>query len=204
MKLCFKCQENKPITEFYKHPQMSDGYLGKCKQCTKADVKNNIVDYTLTEKGVIRVIYKSQRSNSKSRKMIPPEYSKKELKEWLYKNNFKQLFDNWVASGYKKNVKPSVDRINDYKPYSFNNIKLGTWLDNHNHLIDDILNGVGKSGKRCKAIMQFFNKGLIAQYASYSFAKRTVGYSFERLINTGKPDRKNKFVWYYKEFYDKL
>jgi len=182
---------------------MSDGYLGKCKQCTKTDVKNNIVDYTLTERGVIRVIYKSQRSHSKRRKMTPPEYSKKELKEWLYKNNFKQLFDNWVASGYKKNVKPSVDRINDYKPYSFINIQLGTWQDNHNHQMNDILNGIGKSGKKCKPIMQFFDKKLIALYVSYSSAKRTIGYGFERVINTGRPDRKNKFVWYYKEFYDK-
>ena len=40
-KTCFKCNTEKPLSEFYGHPKMSDGHLGKCKTCTKFDVSKN-------------------------------------------------------------------------------------------------------------------------------------------------------------------
>jgi hypothetical protein len=42
VKTCFKCKTEKAINLFYKHPKMKDGYLGKCKECAKQDVKINI------------------------------------------------------------------------------------------------------------------------------------------------------------------
>lgn len=40
-KKCFKCGVNKSIHLFYKHPQMTDGHVNKCKSCNKKDVQNN-------------------------------------------------------------------------------------------------------------------------------------------------------------------
>ena len=40
-KPCMRCGVTKDIAEFYAHPQMSDGHLNKCKECTKADIRAN-------------------------------------------------------------------------------------------------------------------------------------------------------------------
>ena len=40
-KQCFKCHRTRPIERFYSHRRMADGYLNKCKDCTRADVARN-------------------------------------------------------------------------------------------------------------------------------------------------------------------
>src|SRR5574338_1089827 len=40
-KVCFKCDRELHVTEFYPHPYMRDGRLRKCIECAKADVTAN-------------------------------------------------------------------------------------------------------------------------------------------------------------------
>lgn len=40
-KKCIKCNLEFNIEKFYKHKQMADGHLNKCKECCKNDVQKN-------------------------------------------------------------------------------------------------------------------------------------------------------------------
>jgi len=74
-KKCFKCGIEKKLFEFYKHKEMKDGYLNKCKSCTKKDTKNNynknIINYKL---------YEWKRSDYEHRKLLRKNYYNKNKK----------------------------------------------------------------------------------------------------------------------------
>ena len=66
MKKCFKCNLEKPLTEFYKHSKMSDGHVNKCKICNKKDVSENYFKKSLNPEVVEkeRLRCKSKYKNS--------------------------------------------------------------------------------------------------------------------------------------------
>lgn len=75
-KTCFKCGETKSRAEFYKHPAMGDGLLGKCKTCTKKDVN----DHRLANLEKIRA-YDRDREKNPARAKAAAEISARWKKE---------------------------------------------------------------------------------------------------------------------------
>lgn len=72
LKKCFACGLHLPISEFYKHPKMADGRLGKCKVCQRDAVNKN------REKNLERFrSYDQERSKLPHRKISNFEISTK-------------------------------------------------------------------------------------------------------------------------------
>lgn len=69
-KKCFKCGEIKLINQFYVHPKMGDGHLGKCKECTKKDVKIRTIVFNDKVRAYDKKRYKGKRKNDARRRAI--------------------------------------------------------------------------------------------------------------------------------------
>ena len=96
-KVCFKCNQEKPIDEFYKHPAMGDGHLGKCKECAKKDAAEN---YTNNREHYSQ--YEKERNQRLDRKTKKHEYARKRNAEQSEKHAARKAVSNAVRDGRLK------------------------------------------------------------------------------------------------------
>lgn len=106
-----------------------------------------------------------------------PKYTFSELREWIINNNkWTSLYDDWIQCECQKRLTPSIDRIDELKTYSLDNIRLTTWEENDRMGSLNIRNGTGRGGKRCRAVAQYDLGGnLIKIYHSFAAAGRETG-----------------------------
>ena len=79
-------------------------------------------------------------------------------------NDFNIIYDRWVALNYDKDEKPSFDRIDSKKGYSFDNIQIMTWRENN-------IKGRNEN-KKCKKVAQYTLEGnFLKQFNSISKAE---------------------------------
>ena len=128
MKKCSRCKKTKQISEFQYRKEATDNLQSQCRVC-RYEVTTN---WKRSKNGVVAVIYSNQITHSKSRGHRKPEYTKTELGEWLFsQQKFHELYSEWVNSGHKKRLSPSVDRKHDDIHYCMSNVQLMSWEDNN-------------------------------------------------------------------------
>ena len=167
MKRCRACNRQLDYSNFHKAHNFKDGYASRCKEC--------LLSLTRTKQGIINTIYGAQRGNSKKRNYPLPDYTNKELSEWCFsQDKFHELYDTWVKSGYNRKLKPSCDRLNDYKPYTLDNIKLVSFQENEDKSHKD--RKEGKNNKASYEVLQYDLEGnFINKYYSMQEAGRQTG-----------------------------
>lgn len=98
-KKCFKCDVTKPLSDFYKHAQMADGHLNKCKSCNKADVQSNY----RANKPHYQEYYR-QRNLTPERKDAKKRYLDKQKQKYPQKYTARNMVNAAVRDG--KIIKP--------------------------------------------------------------------------------------------------
>ena len=186
-----------------KIPQsMIDDLMDKCE--VLESVHKEILPFKRTKSGVVCQIFSDQKKSCNRRNHDMPNYTRKELKQWMYsKSEFHEIYNKWKNNGFAKYLKPSIDRLNDSETYSFGNIQIITWGENKAKGHRDIRSGKLTHGNKPQTpIIQYDLDGsFIAEYVSQAEAHRQTGISQGSIgmCCRGEYKQANGFIWKYKK-----
>lgn len=145
--------------------------------------------YRRTKKGVLTNMY-GHMLNRNSVLFTLPEFHKRFMDD----DKFKRLHDEWVKSGFLKQMKPSLDRIDCKKPYTVENTQMLTWAENRykQSKFD------GKRGRKPRVIQMLGSK-VIKVFQSQRHVVKDLGVSQGNLSNvlTGKRNTVDGYSFVY-------
>lgn len=103
-KTCFKCNRTLDVECFYRHPRMTDGRLGKCKECTRGDVQAN---YRRNRKHYEQ--YEHIRNKKEKRREDKKEYQRRSrMKDNRLRDNARMKTLRAIASGRLKRLECEI------------------------------------------------------------------------------------------------
>lgn len=194
---CNKCKSMLHNSEFTKSKKdKTYGLTYECKHCRNIDKKA----YYLTKKGVMQTIWDSQKLSSKKRKMEYPLYEKDDFIKWLdLQEEFHLLYAQWVESNYESHNKPSVDRLNNFKPYSFDNIRVRSWGENKTLGHKENMKA-NSPNIRYTPVYQLKCGEIVAEYITLSEAERITGIPHPNIwkVCNGQRHTAGGYGWKYK------
>lgn len=131
-KKCIKCKLHKPLDQFYKHSEMKDGFLSKCKDCSKKDVREN---YKKNREHYAD--YERKRSQNPERKKRLLEYQRKMRKDSPLKSKARYALSNAIRDGKIKKEPCAIcgDENSEAHHVDYNKFLDVIWLCRKHHLI---------------------------------------------------------------------
>lgn len=164
MKECTKCHVIQEDTSFRSNRM-------QCRTCEAVYIKL----LRQTPEGLVRRIYNNQRMTTRKMGRALPAYTLMELYEWLdTQPKFAELYHSWVAGGNCIEDVPSIDRLDNHKSYSLDNIQVVTWRQN---LLNQKTQNMGGEymHTKSKAVRQLTLAGeLVDEYPSIAMAIRSI------------------------------
>lgn len=158
--ICLKCNQEKTEKEMRKN-----GYY--CRDCDNKSAK----EYRRTKRGRLIQMYNDQLKNSKVRGYDMPVYTRDEFIDYMLNSDkFNKIYENWENSNFNQNLSPSVDRIDEYSTYTYENIQIVTWHENNMLAYQRRKDGL--NNKQSKEIAKVLNGVVIEVYYSINQAAR--------------------------------
>lgn len=122
----------------------------------------NWKEFYHSKEGKLAHMYQQHKQRSSKKGWPQPTYTQEELFAWgMALPHYHSLFNTWVSSGYARELSPSIDRLDDYLPYSLDNIRMVAWEEN-NHK-GSYWQVIGKNTKNCLAVDQLTLDGQFIQ-----------------------------------------
>lgn len=142
--------------------------------------------YRHLPKGMLTNLYHKMSTRNKASNFGELPFTLEEFQKWgLSDFKFNQLFNAWVESDYDHNLKPTVDRTNPRKGYSFSNMSWMFWEDNKKKGYLEVAN------KKHKPIAMFKDGVLVGKFKSIKDAQFFLGMKSNGNISECLSGRRN-------------
>lgn len=234
-KICKTCKIEKDVSEFYSRKSNNGNltYSNECKECRKKRSRKNHEkkkdsleekqrrneyskqyrqDAKRTHEGWYSKIYRAMRTRNRKKFDLELPFTKDEFIKWIednYYDKFVKLFQDYVDSDCDKYLCPSIDRIDDYKSYTFDNMQLITWKENDIKGTNGVKNKIScaEVGKKycSKTVLQYdIKNNLLMIFSSTHEAERVTGIDSSliakacRGFENGGTGYAKGYIWNYK------
>lgn len=147
-----------------------------------------------SKEGKLAHAYQQQKQRCVKKGWPAPTYNQEELVTWGMSNpQYHALFEAWENSGFRKELSPSIDRLDDYTSYTLDNIQITSWKDN-NHK-GRYWQVIGENTKNSLAVDQLDMSGVfINRFHSIKAAARALSIDDSKIGNVckGVPVKKGR------------
>jgi len=154
----------------------------------KEKLLENTRRFRKTKRGVITNSYHKMRSRR------PVEFTLIWLHAFSNCKKFDRLYSEWVKSGYAKEFKPSLDRINCKQDYTCGNIQWLSWSENRYKQTME---------RRCRKgkVLQMQGEKIIKIHKSQRMAVMNTGISQPNISSclNGKRENAGGYGWKYED-----
>lgn len=170
----------------WKTKEIAKAYYKEYNLKRREQLNQYMKERQATPEGLLKRIYATQLYHSRKRGHEKPQYSWQQLVErYVNDPTYIQLHKAWIEGGKSRWNKPSLDRIDNAKGYSFDNIVLTTWQENFSRQHED----------RRKKIYVFDELGnFIFKIHGAKKAMETLKIDINLYLNTGKITKQGYFL----------